>query len=156
MAPKIGSNPEATVEKMVGLHQILPAQYFGLAGAGRFSAEQRLMLALLADALNVYQHGVLSRATRKRLLYLDAERWIMASCDNTHIFSFETVCDALGINSSTLRRNLVAWKHRVAHDPALGPSAHLRLKNTPRERRLSHPRPSARKPRRALGSQARR
>ncbi len=156
MAANMGSNPEATVEKMVGLHQILPAQYFDLAGAGRFSAEQRLMLALLADALNVYRHGVLSRATRKRLLYLDAERWIMADCDDTRVFSFESVCDALGINASTLRRNLVAWKHRVAHDPTLGPSAHLRLKSTPRERRLSRPRPSGRKPSRALGNEAHR
>ena len=156
MTPKIGSNPETTVEKMVGLHQILPSQYFELAGASRFSAEQRLMLALLADALNVYQHGVLSRATRKRLLYLDAERWIMANCDKAHAFSFETVCDAIGINPSVLRRTLVAWKHRAAHDASLHASLHIRLKTTPRERRLSRPRPSERKSSRALAHESRR
>ena len=69
--------PDAIMENLVGLHQILPSQYFDVSGGHRLTAEQRLMLALLADAINVYQQGVVSRATRKRLLYLDADRWIM-------------------------------------------------------------------------------
>jgi hypothetical protein len=149
MTARIGPAPEAALEKTVGLHQILPSQYFELHAGNRFSAEQRLMLAMLADALNVYRRGVLSRATRKRLLYLDAERWIMAGGENAHAFGFETVCDALGINAAVLRRNLVAWKHRASHEPAVGASRHLRLKTTPRERRLVRPRPSERRSRRS-------
>lgn len=153
MTAKIGSTPETAVENVVGLHQILPSQYFDTS---RFSAEQRLMLALLADALNVYQRGVLSRATGKRLLYLDAERWIMGSRDNAHAFSFEAVCDALGIDPSVLRRSLVTWKHRIVHDPSIGSLPHLRLKTTPRDRSLSGPRPSERKSSRALSRESRR
>jgi hypothetical protein len=130
--------PDVIMETVVGLHQILPSQYFDLSGGHRLSAEQRLMLALLADAINVYQQGVQSRATRKRLLYVDAERWIMAARPGPHAFAFETVCDALGINPSVLRRRLVAWKHRVRRDAESRATPHLRLKITPRAKHLSH------------------
>ena len=99
---------DTAVEHFVGLNQILPSQYYDLSGGHRLTGEQRLMLALLADAINVYQQGVVSRNTRKRLLFIDAERWITASAKCRHAFSFDTVCDALGINSSMLRRRTPA------------------------------------------------
>ena len=98
---------DTAVERFVGLNQILPCQYYDVSGGHRLTGEQRLMLALLADAINVYQQGVLSRNTRKRLLFIDAERWITASAKSRHAFSFDTVCDALGINPSMLRRRML-------------------------------------------------
>ncbi len=96
------------------------------------------MLALLADAINVYQQGVVSRNTRKRLLFIDAERWISASARCRHAFSFDTVCDALGINSGMLRRRMLAWKHELRRNLETRPAApHLRLKITPRDKHLS-------------------
>ncbi len=121
----------------IGLDQILPCQFFDRCGGDRMGGEQRLMLAMLADAINVYQHGVLSRCTRKRLLYLDAERWIMAAPRPLHAFSFETVCEALEIEPGRLRRRLVAWKHRIRRDfESAHPAPHLRLKITPRQSRM--------------------
>ena len=135
------ATPDVIMENLVGLHQILPSQYFDVSGGHRLTAEQRLMLALLADAINVYQQGAVSRATRKRLLYIDAERWIMmATQPGPHAFSFDTVCDALGINSSMLRQRLVSWKHRICRDDATRGTPHLRLKITPRARHLSQSR----------------
>jgi hypothetical protein len=128
-----------TVERFVGLNQVLPCQYFDLSGGHRLTGEQRLMLALLADAINVYQQGVLSRNTRKRLLFVDAERWITAGANHHHAFSFDNVCDALGINPGLLRRRMLAWKHELRRNvqtPAATP--HLRLKITPRTKHLSH------------------
>ena len=142
--------PDAIMENLVGLHQILPSQYFDVSGGHRLTAEQRLMLALLADAINVYQQGVVSRATRKRLLYLDADRWIMmAAKPAPHAFSFNTVCDALGIDAGVLRRRLILWKHSVCRDFEPRATPHLRLKITPRARHLSqrrgNPRPASRR-----------
>src|ERR1700722_10564063 len=100
---EVRSTPDVIMETVVGLHQILPSQYFDVSGGHRLTAEQRLMLALLADAIKVYQQGATSRATRKRLLYLDAERWIMmAARPGPHAFSFDTVCDAIGLNAAVL------------------------------------------------------
>ena len=139
---------DATVESVVGLHQILPSQYFDSSGGYRMSGEQRLMLALLADAINVYQQGVLSRSTRKRLLYIDAERWITGSNQKLP-FSFENVCDALSINPSVLRRKMIDWKHQMrrdseSHEPAQGATRHLRLKITPRPKGIMRRRSRAR------------
>jgi hypothetical protein len=129
---------DTAVEHFVGLNQILPSQYYDLSGGHRLTGEQRLMLALLADAINVYQQGVVSRNTRKRLLFIDAERWITASARCRHAFSFDTVCDALGINASMLRRRMMAWKHEIRRnvETRVG-TPHLRLKITPRSKHLS-------------------
>jgi hypothetical protein len=129
---------DSVAEAMVGLHQIMPCQYFDLSAGHRLTGEQRLMLALLADAINVYQQGVLSRSTRKRLLYVDAERWIMAGDRANHAFSFETVCDALEINPSVLRRRMVVWKHTANRTAEVRATPHLRLKITPRTKRMTH------------------
>ena len=133
------STPDVIVENFVGLHQILPSQYFDVSGGHRLTAEQRLMLALLADAINVFQQGAVSRATRKRLLYIDAERWIMmAAQPGPHAFSFDTVCEALGINAAVLRRRLISWKHSVCRQfETRAATPHLRLKITPRARHLT-------------------
>jgi hypothetical protein len=135
---------DSTFDGIIGLRQILPCQYFDLARGHRLTGEQRLMLALLADAINVYQQGALARSTRKRLLYVDAERWIMQSRASRHAFSFETVCEALGIDPSVLRRGLIAWKHRAKRAAQGQSPRHLRLKVTPRGRQLSHARRHAR------------
>jgi hypothetical protein len=129
---------DLTVERFVGLNQILPSQYYDVSGGHRLTGEQRLMLALLADAINVYQQGVLSRNTRKRLLFIDAERWIMAAAKSRHAFSFDTVCDALGINSIVLRRRMLTWKHQTQRNLGTLRTPHLRLKITPRTKHLSH------------------
>src|SRR4029077_2307272 len=113
MSESFQLSSDRAVERFVGLNQILPSQYYDVSGGPRLTGEQRLMLALLADAINVYQQGVLSRNTRKRLLFIDAERWIMASARCRHAFSFDTVCDALAINPGMLRRRMLAWKHEL-------------------------------------------
>jgi hypothetical protein len=126
-----------------GTDLILPCQYYDISGGHRLSGEQRLMLALLTDAINVYQKGVLSHLTRARRLYVDAERWILCEKDSRDSLSFDTVCDALEIESVHLRRRIIAWKHEIRrrreHHPG---SSHTQLRITSRAHRVSHPRPS--------------
>ncbi len=64
-----------------GSDLILPCQYYDLSGGHHLTGEQRLMLALLTDAINVYQKGALAGSTRARRLYVDAARWIMSDHD---------------------------------------------------------------------------
>ena len=113
---------------------ILPCQYCDVSSGYGLSGEQRLMLALLTDALNVYQKGALSRLTRLRRLYVDAERWILSDRADGDAFSFTTVCDALSINPQLLRRRIVDWKHTVFGQHRRDSSSRLRFKITPRER----------------------
>lgn len=109
---------------------ILPCQYYDLSGGERMSGEQRLMFALLVDAINVYQRGVMSAHAPTRRLYVDAEQWIMAYRRAPGVLDFESVCDAVGIDPTLLRRRLIMWKHTVNRRYSL--QARLRLSVTPR------------------------
>jgi len=108
---------------------ILPSQFFELVGKSRFTSEQRLMLAVLADAINILQDWRGSFSARKRRLFIDAARWVMAR--GSHVpFSFDNVCDALEISSEALRHRLSALAAGTA-DSRL-PLARLRLKEAGR------------------------
>lgn len=122
---------------------ILPCQYYDISGGHSLTGEQRLMLALLTDAINVYQKGVLSRRTHARRLYVDAERWILADDDRCGWLSFVTVCEALEIHAVLLRKRIIAWKHAVHRQCENHPKSsrtHLRVNS--RADRVSHTRPS--------------
>jgi hypothetical protein len=124
--------------EFAGSELILPCQYHDLSGGYQLSGEQRLMLALLADAINVYQRGALSGLTRARRLYVDAERWITSDQSDRKMLSFSTVCEALGINGALLRRRIIQWKHTVSHRRATHQTARLQVKMVPRERHTGH------------------
>jgi hypothetical protein len=83
---------------------LLPSQFFESVGAQTFSCEQRLMLAILADAINVLGSADSSNL-RKRNSFNEASSWVFAS-GITSSLSFDRVCDALGINAESLRRRL--------------------------------------------------
>lgn len=96
------------------------------------------MLALLIDAINVYQRGTLSRIARVRQLYVEAEHWILDKRFDAGALSFEVVCEALSINPGLLRQRIIAWKHALRGRSALHGELRLRLSVTPRSRHRSH------------------
>ena len=83
---------------------LLPSQFFESVGAQTFSCEQRLMLAVLADAINILR-STDSSNIGKRKSFNEASSWVFAS-GITSSLSFDRVCDALGINEESLRRRL--------------------------------------------------
>ena len=82
---------------------LLPSQFFESVGARTFSSEQRLMLAILADAINVL--GSADSSNLRRRSYNEAWSWVFTK-RLTSSLSFDHVCDALGINAESLRRRL--------------------------------------------------
>ncbi|HVC43519.1 MAG TPA: hypothetical protein VND20_01785 [Candidatus Binataceae bacterium] len=116
----------------IGSDLILPCQYYDISGGHHLTGEQRLMLAMLTDAINVYQKGVLSHLTSARRLYVDAERWIMREGPAGDALPFDTVCDALGINAGLLRRRIIGWKHTVHRKCDAHPTPGTRIKVAPR------------------------
>ena len=82
---------------------ILPSQFFESVGAQTFSSEQRLMLAILADAINLL--GSTSSSNLRRRSYNEAWSWVFAK-PLTSALSFDHVCDALGVDAESLRRRL--------------------------------------------------
>jgi hypothetical protein len=103
---------------------ILPSQYFALTGPQALSSEQRLMLAVLVDAVNIIRSCGPNGPLRKRGLYDDAHDWIF-TLGRSRAFSFENVCDGLGIEPELLRQRLADGNHRTV-------SSRLRLKESGR------------------------
>src|SRR4029077_13418869 len=78
---------------------ILPSQFFELFGSAQtFSSEQRLMLAVLIDAINVLGESRVSPNSRKRNSFNEASSWVFAD-GITSPLSFDHVCDALSVDA---------------------------------------------------------
>jgi hypothetical protein len=67
------------------------------------------MLALLEDAIVCFQDNFGTDCKRKQSLFEDAEQWIL-NRDASYIFSFENICDVLGLDAGYLRDGLMRWK----------------------------------------------
>jgi hypothetical protein len=91
---------------------LLPIQYFAALKRKRFSSgEHRLLIAIMQDAVECFQKHIHARDSKRRQLYLDAESWIAAD-DYMGTFSFNNVCDLLGMSPDYLRQGLIDWRDR--------------------------------------------
>lgn len=88
---------------------LLPEQHFALLGRKPLHGEERLLLAMLEDAVHCFQTYLLAKKPHERRLFQEAEEWI-DSTDALWFFSFENICDVIGINPSRMRGALKAWK----------------------------------------------
>ena len=109
-------NHEASLsveEKIASLFQqdtLLPAQYFDTyRRKSHLEPEKRLMLAVLEDAITCFQKHALTRESRGKALFREAEEWIFAD-SNEWLFSFDNVCEPLGFNPKYVREGLTTWK----------------------------------------------
>jgi hypothetical protein len=121
---------------------ILRSQFFELVGTRSLSSEQRLMLAVLADAINVVQEYGGSESLRKRNSFNEAWSWFFTK-GITCPLSFGNVCDALGMDAQALRGRLSELVEGRGNAPL-----RLRLKEASRMQRLTVNRVRRRDPRR--------
>jgi len=71
--------------------------------------EQRLMQAVLESAVEDFQKYVLARRPRGKKLFQDAEEWFLDK-DGEGLFSFESICETLGLHPDHIRKGLMVWK----------------------------------------------
>ena len=86
--------------------------------------EKRLMLAVLLDAI------IQLRSADSSDL-VEAENWIRERDASDEPFSFSNVCQVLDIESSYLRRGLLAWCDRPADGARRPPIRHVRIGQAP-------------------------
>jgi len=120
---------------------ILRSQFFEMVGTRSLSSEQRLMLAVLADAINVVQEFGGAASMRKRNSFNEAWNWFFAK-GVTSPLSFDNVCDALGMDARGLR-----WRLSELVAGRGGSPLRLRLKEASRMQRLTVNRVRRRDPR---------
>jgi hypothetical protein len=122
---------------------ILRSQFFEMVGTRSLSSEQRLMLAVLADAINVVQEFGGAMSLRKRNSFNEAWNWFFTKGGASCPLSFDSVCDALGIDTQGLR-----WRLSELVAGRGGSPLRLRLKEASRMQRLTVNRVRRRDPRR--------
>lgn len=93
---------------------LLSAQYFDNFRRQRvLEPEKDLMLAILEDAVRCFQDNILAQERRKKALFDEAEEWILET-DRDWIFSFESVCETLGLDPPAVRQALLRLKRKTS------------------------------------------
>lgn len=89
---------------------ITPEQFYeGNRDDSSIRPVKRLMLAVLEDALRSFQNNATATAGPRRRLFVEAEEWLCGG-GGEGPFSFETVCETLGIEPEFLRKGLLEWR----------------------------------------------
>ena len=97
---------------MTQLDIILPSQHFG--PRRKQAPEQRLMIAVLHDALDCLEKYRFATGRHGRRLFHDAKQWFLAD-EPEWPYSFECICGVLDLDSNAVRQRLrVAPEQRTS------------------------------------------
>lgn len=103
---------EERVSSLFQPDTLLPAQYLEtFRKKVRFEPERRLMLAVLKEAIMCFQKYFLAPDDRRRRMFCDAEAWILEE-DVDWPFSFDNICEVLGLNPRYVRQGLMRWRQK--------------------------------------------
>jgi hypothetical protein len=94
--------------------------------------EEKLMLAVLENAVEYFQKYVLARKPSGKMRFQEAEEWFLGK-DSDGLFSFENICQTLQLHPDYIRQGLLRWKEaklNVVHDQP-HPASRAKLAITP-------------------------
>lgn len=130
-------------EKALALFEsgaVLPVQYFEtLRRQMPIEPEKLLMWAILEDALESYRRHFSPRRGKPNGKLAELESWLFHvdkadKRDNDSLFSFDNVCETLGIGPQYLRGGLLRWKERQV---AARTAAKLALAAAPKRKKAA-------------------
>lgn len=73
--------------------------------------ETRLLIAILEEAINCFQRYYFAEHDSGQRLFREADEWLMSN-QRDWAFSFESICDAIGLDPSYVRYGLRQWQAR--------------------------------------------
>jgi hypothetical protein len=88
-----------------------PEYYDRLRPRSDLDPGKKLMLAILGDAIVNFQENALAKNGRRRNLFREAKDWIFDEEANW-VFSFENICEVLGLDPAYVRGGLLRWSAR--------------------------------------------
>jgi hypothetical protein len=92
---------------------VVPEQFFDRAKLPN-DPERRLRLAVLEEALSLFQKHIGATEGRPKFAFQEVLTWI-SSRDRSWPFAFENVCDALEIDPDYLRDGLARRRRSMLH-----------------------------------------
>jgi hypothetical protein len=114
---------------------VLPSQFFDLHDQGVSGGERKLMAALLSDGIEAYIAQQTTVQLSRRRNKIDASEWV-DTIDHSYVFSFDNVCECLGINPEYLRIGLNRYVEtiRVQRKSGIGPKTVWKKIRRPRKK----------------------
>ncbi|HME62454.1 MAG TPA: hypothetical protein VKH62_14515 [Candidatus Binatia bacterium] len=113
MSYDTGLSMEERVTSLFQPDTLLPEQFLDTFRRKLYlEPEKKLMLAILEDAIACYQKYFFVRDSKGKALFQEAEEWV-DEAGAANVFSFDSVCETLGLNPDYLRRGLTNWRKSV-------------------------------------------
>lgn len=91
--------------------EVLAYHFEALRQTTELGPEKSIMLAVLEDAVACFQKNLFAKSKKARAVFQEAEDWILDDDEST-LFSFQNICEILGIDPQWLREGLMEWKRR--------------------------------------------
>lgn len=116
MNPNIEEDKNYVTEERLGsLFQpdtLMAEEYFGnFRRRIPLEPEKALMLSVLEDGVRCFQDNIFADGGKRRALLSEAREWLFTD-DFDHVFSFSSICTALGLNPGYIRRGLKRWEEQ--------------------------------------------
>jgi len=101
---------------MIGADASVQQQYLDtVRRSEHLEPEKVLLVALLEDAIHDYRKYRRTRDRVRKERFREAEEWIIGSC-NDWIFSFNNVCELLGLHPDYVRRGVIESVNETAKE----------------------------------------
>ena len=104
---------EQTMDSLLQPDTFLPAQYLEtIRRENHLDPEKMLMLAVLEDGVICFQKYISTRDEKEKRLLSEEEEWLLMEQNGEDwLFSFDNVCETLGLNPGYIREGLLRWRH---------------------------------------------
>jgi len=104
---------EQTMDSLIQPDTLLPAQYLEtIRRENHLDPEKMLMLAVLEDGVICFQKYISTQDEKGKRLLSEAEEWLLMEQNGEDwLFSFDNVCETLGLNPGYIREGLLRWRH---------------------------------------------
>jgi hypothetical protein len=80
-----------------------------LSSKGIREGEEKLLFAVLTNAIEDFQKYVDAKDETGRKLFQEAEEWFLDQ-NSDSICSFSSICETLGLHPDYMRRGSISWK----------------------------------------------
>jgi hypothetical protein len=89
-----------------------------LSSKGIREGEEKLLFAVLTNAIEDFQKYVDAKDETGRKLFHEAEEWFLEQ-NSDSICSFSSICETLGLHPHYMRRGLLSWKETKRKDKSI-------------------------------------
>jgi hypothetical protein len=105
-------------ERLFSVNPVASETIERLSSKGIREGEEKLLFAVLTNAIEDFQKYVDAKDETGRKLFHEAEEWFLEQ-NSDSICSFSSVCETLGLHPDYMRRGLISWKETERKDNSI-------------------------------------